>query len=518
MSIHSNSNNNIQLPLTDPTSSNTIVECAVSGCKCSIPTTSDEKHFVATCKCEKHSTRYNTIHVTDRVPPSNKKVIFSLPPPIFDVEEDTFHVMDCVYEQAKSVVEKDDKTRYRINHGSSVPIHDMGLVVLDDEMLSSKDFMRKYSLSFSRLYELKNILPAWVKLPDIVQSNSGVIIWLWSVVALLSEYAKNLAVCGSHSFKRETENFATIYFDPRALHEEGFPHALDFDFKQQIFFRDENRQVFQGQTPNCTTSIYCPRCESCSANFVEGGTESHRVLCSGDCGIVPISQYCNDVIHMVECSVLTRERISFIIPSTPDLTRSSAQIFVKFMENTPFPWNSNYKNTMDDYLFYYSEQCFVEQNKMFQNLISALKRVRAMLIALGFNYKTREDMEHDTHSTIDILEHADNQLCCKFWLYCSVEEKFLHPVPSDLPEEEGLKNYIRCICHYTSESGLPIGGCCIDCKCEEPALLSGNPTGSCAPKMKYSRMSEEYNNRSGRFKRMKPAPREPPAKRQKIVE
>src|SRR5690606_27746637 len=142
--------------------------------------------------------------------------------------------------------------------------------------------------------------------------------------------------------------------------------------------------------------------------------------CTGSCGIDPLSQYVSNATDLVEVKVFTQERIPFLMANTHNLNlnRTPSHNFAKFMDAAPFPWNNSYKGNFDDYLFYYSEECFNEQNKMFQNLKSALKRVRTMLIALGFNFQTRNDVFPGEQ--INLMDNIDDERCCRFWLYCSV--------------------------------------------------------------------------------------------------
>src|SRR5690606_29394968 len=103
-------------------------------------------------------------------------------------------------------------------------------------------------------------------------------------------------------------------------------------------------------------AVYCPRCESCDATFVDPGLEGNRVQCTGSCGIVPLSQYVSNATDLVEVKVFTQERIPFLMANTHNLNlnRTPSHNFAKFMDAAPFPWNNSYKGNFDDYLFYYS--------------------------------------------------------------------------------------------------------------------------------------------------------------------
>jgi len=479
--------------VAEPASTCTIAEC-------------DSKTTTTNCLCERHQNSYRTIYSRDTLEQTHKKPYFDIPVKK-DEGIDYYHHMQCVYEFAKKHIE-DKRTRLAPTEDKII-INDLGEFVINDENITNKDYLNKYYLSYSRIHELVELLPAWIKFPCKVQSNSGIICWLWSVVILLGEHMKNLLISGLHYSTRDTEQLTLVNLKSERLGEGDTPFL---SFSKTVYFnkvtesiQDDASSLYFGEPSNYF--LVCPRCESYPAYFYKDNpTGLDVVLCKGDCGNVAASGTIKNTTELCSIDISCSEEIPIYVVSTLDQPDNSPEhYFIRCVEEMPFPCGNPYKRHIDGCLFYYSEAKLAEQIKLYESLVSSLKRLRNAIIFSGFNYKTRTDL------SIGMFNHIDPELCTYYWIYCSVEKRFLY---ESVEKPHAPSNEIRCICHGDPTNEVP---CCVNCECvEELKVPIVDIKVECTHTSSYHSFYNEYNSRSGRFKRTKPIFNEPVCKKQKI--
>lgn len=428
--------------------------------------------------------------------------------------EQSYYSMDTHFKMAKEYLKNhpdllgdSDVETIEVPHGETVA------ELSWSSTLDVNDIKRKYYLlihEFDRL--ATDIIPSWIPIPSGPPTNSELIIWLASVVDTMQVVLANLAVSGTAGISDNTIE----------LHSISTKSILD---DEDRFYDQRNHEFDDITTLPLVCSSYrdCVLFMSCGPTLPISPPRNWPLVCGdcyvGSCHIIP-SDTPFTVLQCNKCNRTTpyhdradvktvnvrlpcklHEMVYMVVYSNNhpadeyQLTQRLEQLHRRMQTNiNVFEDGDMYGN-----LFYYSERHLVRQHRSFHELVACINRLRHAMIALGFNYKTRAELEcKDCNQPPTYYTYVQPGPC--IYHYCSVDSKFMKEI-------DGTRGIGPKHIYYEPAYEYPISDsdCPFTCVCNKRYSKDKHDDHECTVREDYDRFYDLYYNVVGRFKRVKRA-------------
>lgn len=498
---------------TDPVTPTSSYSCENPDCHCNEPYSPTvkanvEASFVTRCNCKEHcsvSTEYRALG--DR-----KLIMFPLPARIYnhDDPQQQYNYMDTHYDNIITYIYKYKFQNQLENH--EVPSYltidpeDFAYVVDRDNTLEVPDIRRKYYLLVNEYESLaEDILPDWICTPKIPPTNTVLVIWLASIVKVLSQMLGNLSISGK-ILGPDEGLFQTSFHTSKI--EDWIPFTNRFsyrghDYKNPPAVSSRECTVVLGGVPYNDPN---PRKEDLSnlcLECMEGYTEHYEckrnypmVQCKVCKRVMPFSHMFGTGNSItINSTIINHETLSLVKicglntlgdiaePYDENANLSDLHNLYTFMEQRAKDDERFLHRDLYHGLFYYSEENLVLQHRTYSELVSIIRRIRLAFRALGFDWRSRNQS--------DLNKYCYQKGPPTVFDYCSVSgAKF----GTELTEAIEFYKNVACSCGYTHYTAAQL-----------PAMAYNE----CYTVRQYRYYYDHLSEVSGRYRRTKRAAPEP---------
>lgn len=495
-----------------PTTNN----CTIPDCACEAPST---RNYVSKCNCNLHAgpqTRINSIR-------------YPLPPMIYDYTDtsQSYNSMDTHYKIAKKTLHEYQTARSISNEDldTRIEIH-QGEVVADlswSSTLEPTDIKRKYYLLIHEFDQLvEEVIPDWIPVPPGPPTNSELIIWLASVVDIMQTVLSNLVTSGTFGPSGDPWLVDIHSISTKAILDDDDhfydPRKNDFDSPTIPLVCSSYRDCLIHIPDNdCTLSTFqftplkhplvCSECFLGSLIEIESDNTFKVLKCNKCERVIPHFGFNGKTVNIrLACRVHEMVYLAIYTNNHPTTDYGVIQNLEKLHGRMQTNTNIFEDGDMYKYLFYYSEKNLIHQHRSFHEMVSCLKRTRNTMIFLGYNYRTRRQLECISCNQLPTL-YSFVQPIPRVFHYCSVDNTYMKELAS------GTRGIGPDHLYHEPAYDYPLNDseCPFDCVCRNRYSAQAHNDHECHVKEDYDRFYNLYYDVTGRFKRVKRAAPEPEA-------